>query len=72
VLPRIFEPFVSTKADGHGTGLGLSLCHGIMQGFGGSIQARNAPDGAVFTLCFPDIVEIRSGGDPLAPEMLSR
>jgi len=53
VLPRVFEPFVTTKANGDGTGLGLSLCHGIMQGFDGSIGAKNAMEGAVFTLCFP-------------------
>jgi C4-dicarboxylate-specific signal transduction histidine kinase len=48
IMPRLFEPFVTTKGD-HGAGLGLSICHGLMRSFGGDIVARNvvAPDGAM-------------------------
>lgn len=53
VLPRLFEPFFSTRKDG--LGLGLSLCESLAQGMGGSITAANAPSGggAVFRLRLP-------------------
>lgn len=43
VLPRIFEPFYTTKPEGRGTGLGLAICHGIVQSHHGVITARNVP-----------------------------
>jgi signal transduction histidine kinase/ActR/RegA family two-component response regulator len=42
---RIFEPFFSTKPNGRGTGLGLAMCHGIVQQAGGAILVISAPDG---------------------------
>jgi len=41
VLDRIFEPFFSTKDVGHGTGLGLSVVHGIVTAHGGSIKVES-------------------------------
>jgi two-component system NtrC family sensor kinase len=54
VLPRIFEPFYTTKEVGKGTGLGLAIAYGIIQEHGGQIFASNHPDGgAVFTVHLP-------------------
>lgn len=44
-LPRIFEPFYTTKEVGRGTGLGLAIVYGIVQEHGGQISAGNHPDG---------------------------
>ena len=53
VLPRIFEPFFSTRE--HGLGLGLSLCETLAQEMGGSLRAVAGPDGrgACFVLRLP-------------------
>jgi signal transduction histidine kinase len=54
VLPRIFEPFYTTKDVGKGTGLGLAIAYGIIQEHGGHISAANHRDGgAVFTVQLP-------------------
>jgi signal transduction histidine kinase len=45
VLDQVFEPFVSTKAAGKGTGLGLATCQRIVELGGGQIQALNRPEG---------------------------
>ncbi len=53
-LPRIFEPFYTTKEVGKGTGLGLAITYGIVQEHGGQIVAANHPDGgAVLTVELP-------------------
>jgi two-component system NtrC family sensor kinase len=51
---RIFEPFFTTKPPGVGTGLGLSLCQGIIEGHGGLIQVTSAPgQGTTFRVELP-------------------
>jgi PAS domain S-box-containing protein len=52
---RIFDPFFTTKDVGEGTGLGLSLCHGILEAHGGSIElVRSAPgEGSTFKVILP-------------------
>jgi CheY-like chemotaxis protein len=53
VLPKIFDPFVTTKGSA-GTGLGLSISYGIIREHGGQITADSPPGhGAVFTIDLP-------------------
>jgi signal transduction histidine kinase len=64
VLPRIFEPFFTTKEAGKGTGLGLSLVYGILENHGGSIIAKNKPDGGTtFNIELPLHTEENGGKD---------
>jgi two-component system NtrC family sensor kinase len=51
-IPRLFDPFFSTKEKG--TGLGLSICYGIIRRHGGKIEARSSEDrGSVFVIELP-------------------
>ena len=52
-LPRIFEPFYTTKPMGKGTGLGLSVSYGIIRDMGGQIAAENTAEGARFSITLP-------------------
>lgn len=52
-LNRIFEPFFTTKAVGVGTGLGLSVSHGIIAQMQGELSVENTAHGALFTLRLP-------------------
>lgn len=45
VLPEIFDAFVTTRLDSKGTGLGLTVAHGIVTQHGGTISASNRPEG---------------------------
>jgi signal transduction histidine kinase len=57
IRDRIFEPFFSTKASGDGTGMGLSVVHGIMHSCGGHIMVDDAAEqGTVFRLLFKSIM----------------
>jgi len=54
VLPRLFDTFVTTKARGKGTGLGLRICRRIVEEMGGSISATNRTEGgARFEILLP-------------------
>ncbi len=52
IVPRIFESFFTTKGD-HGSGLGLSICQGIIKSHKGSITYRNASPGGCFEIALP-------------------
>jgi signal transduction histidine kinase len=70
---RVFDPFYTTKEVGQGTGLGLSVCYGIVEEHYGSIRAENWEHGARFTIFLPvgRPTELRKGKvqkqEPLQP-----
>jgi two-component system NtrC family sensor kinase len=54
ILPRIFEPFLTTKETGHGVGLGLAISHSILERHHGSIEVQSEVGrGATFTITLP-------------------
>ena len=54
IRDRIFDPYFTTRPVGEGTGMGLSVVHGIIQGCGGAITVDSTPGkGTTFTLLFP-------------------
>jgi CheY-like chemotaxis protein len=62
IRSRIFDPFYTSKEVGRGTGLGLSLCHGIVQEHGGEIAFTSRPGKTVFTVRLPIVrTEDREG-----------
>jgi signal transduction histidine kinase len=61
VLPRMFEPFFSTKSPGHGTGLGLAQVNGLMTQHDGHVHATSAVGvGTTVTLWIPALTGVRS------------
>lgn len=58
LIDGIFDPFVTTKEPGKGTGLGLAVCARLVDGMGGTIRARSVgSDGTSFTILLPAAAE---------------
>jgi two-component system NtrC family sensor kinase len=54
IRDRVFDPFFTTKAPGEGSGLGLSICHTIMKGLGGTLTFDSEPGkGTIFRVRLP-------------------
>ena len=55
LLDKIFDPFFTTKSDSEGTGLGLYVCHNLVQSLGGKIEVKSETGvGSTFTVSLPD------------------
>ncbi len=58
-VANIFDPFFTTKAPGKGLGLGLSISYNIVSDFGGTLSAKNHPDGgAIFSVTLRPAVPV--------------
>jgi len=69
ILPKVFDPYFTTKEPGKGTGIGLYMSKVIVEkNMGGRLMARNVPDGAEFRIEMPACGDLRvfmpQGGQP--------
>jgi signal transduction histidine kinase/response regulator RpfG family c-di-GMP phosphodiesterase len=71
VIDRIFEPFFTTREGSENTGLGLSVCHGIIERHRGALTMHSAAGtGATCTITLPAVLEVSEFGGAGAPQHL--
>ncbi len=69
IIGQIFDPFFTTKK-GKGTGMGLSMTHGIVRSMGGNILVESTEgNGSVFTVYLPEVSGMDENLDVCLPEM---
>jgi two-component system NtrC family sensor kinase len=72
LLERILEPFFTTKPPGVGTGLGLSLCQGIIDSHGGRLYVESQPrQGTVFRIELPITEPVATAGEATEPDVVA-
>jgi signal transduction histidine kinase len=65
---RIFEPFFTTRSVGVGTGLGLSVVHGIVESFSATIVVETEPGkGSTFRIFFPAVLQEDRSAESFVP-----
>jgi len=70
VLHRVFDPYVSTKPRGQGTGLGLSQVRGLVAQHGGEIEIESTPAGTVVAILLPRVPQPIASGGLDAPQLV--
>ncbi|WP_163339425.1 ATP-binding protein [Desulfopila sp. IMCC35008] len=67
ILDKIFDPFFSTKPKEEGSGLGLSMVHGIVKNHNGAIIVDSEINkGTTFKVCFPQLTDFGDGEEVIA------